>query len=296
MSAEVPRRGLERWLREPVIHFLGLGALLFVLSGVFGSTAPGDPTIAVSAAEVSRLAELFAAQWQRPPTPEELDSLVEQQVREEVLYREAVAMGLDQNDAIVRRRLVQKLEFLSLDLANDDPSEADLRTFFDDNTEVFEEPARLTFSHVYLSPDRRGEALDEDARRLLDSLRAGDADPDAAGDTFLLPTNFTQRSRDQLNGLFGEEFASALMNLPMGSWQGPLVSGYGLHLVLVGARVEPEVPEFSTVRDDVRVEYVRRMRDSANEATYRRLRDRYRVDVAWPPEVIDEPAPSDGSR
>jgi len=120
---------MKRWLREPLVHFLGLGALLFILNGVFGNSAPVDPTITVSAPEVTRLAQLFAAQWQRPPTRGELDGLVERQIREEVLYREAVALGLDQNDTIVRRRLVQKLEFLSQDLVDENPSEADLRAF-----------------------------------------------------------------------------------------------------------------------------------------------------------------------
>ena len=110
---------MRAWRHEPLVHFLGLGALLFILNGVFGNSAPVDPTITVSEPEIARLAQLFAAQWQRPPTREELDGLVEQQIREEVLYREAVAMGLDQNDTIVRRRLVQKLEFLSQDLVDD---------------------------------------------------------------------------------------------------------------------------------------------------------------------------------
>jgi len=277
---------MKGWLREPLVHFLLLGGLLFVLSGLLGSSTPADPAITVSAPEVARLAQLFAAQWQRPPTRGELDGLVEQQIREEVLYREAVALGLDRNDAIVRRRLVQKLEFLSQDLVDENPSEADLRAFFKANAARFEEPAILTFTHVYLNPDRRGDSLRGDAELLLADLRAGSAaDTDELGDTFLLPLNFAQRSQREIAGLFGADFAADLATLEVGSWQGPVGSGYGLHLVLLQERVDAHVPEFGSVRDKVRTEYLSVQRRDADETMYQRLRERYRVDVMWPAEI-----------
>ncbi len=277
---------MKSWLREPLVHFLVLGALLFILNGMFGSSAPADPTIRVSEPAIARLAQLFSAQWQRPPTRAELDGLVEQQIREEVLYREAVALGLDQNDTIVRRRLVQKLEFLSQDLVDENPSEADLRGFFQENAERFEEPAVLTFTHVYLNPDRRGDSLRGDAELLLDDLRA-DSAGDAAdlGDTFLLPLTFAQRSQREVAGLFGADFAADLATLEVGSWQGPVASGYGLHLVLVQERINARVPEFGAVRDKVRLEYLSVQRRDADETMYQRLRERYRIDVMWPAEI-----------
>lgn len=277
---------MRAWRHEPLVHFLGLGALLFILNGVFGNSVTVDPTITVSEPEIARLAQLFAAQWERPPTREELDGLVEQQIREEVLYREAVAMGLDQNDAIVRRRLVQKLEFLSQDLVDDNASESDLRAFFETHAASFEEPAVLTFSHVYFNPDRRGDSLRGDAELLLADLRAGSVDePAELGDTFLLPLSFAQRSAREVAGLFGTDFAAQLTALEVGSWQGPVVSGYGLHLVLLQVRVDAHLPEFGVVRDKVHTEYLNVQRRDADERMYQRLRERYRIDIAWPTEV-----------
>jgi hypothetical protein len=277
---------VKTWLREPLVHFLALGALLFVLNGMFGSSAPVDPTITVSEPEIARLLQLFSAQWQRPPTRAELDGLVEQQIREEVLYREAVALGLDQNDTIVRRRLVQKLEFLSQDLVDENPSEADLRAFFEDNAARFEEPAMLTFTHVYLNPDGRGDSMRADAERLLTGLRAGTAgDTAELGDTFLLPLSFAGRSQREVAGLFGADFAADLATLEIGSWQGPIGSGYGAHLVLVQQRVDAHVPEFGSVRDKVRTEYLSVQRRDADETMYRQLRGRYRIEVLWPAEI-----------
>lgn len=287
---------MKRWLREPLVHFVALGALLFVLNGVFGDSAADDPSITVSEPEIVRLAQLFAAQWQRPPTREELDGLVERQIREEVLYREAVALGLDQNDTIVRRRLVQKLEFLSQDLVDDEGSESDLRAFFEDNAARFEEPAALTFTHVYFNPDRRGDSLQGDAELALAELRADpDGEPAEFGDTFLLPLSFAQRSQREVAALFGADFAGQLEALQVGEWQGPVASGYGLHLVLLQERVDARIPEFGAVRDKVRTEYRSERRRDADEAMYQRLREQYRIDVAWPIEVESAEQSMDGS-
>jgi len=270
---------MKKWLREPLAHFLIIGALLFVIGGLFGSSGPADATITVSETTIARLAQLFAQQWQRPPTREELDSLVEQHVREEVLYREAIAMGLDRNDTIVRRRVVQKLEFLSQDLVDENPSETELRTFFTENSDRFLEPAIISFEHVYLNPDDRGDAVEGDAARTLEQLSRG-ADATELGDTFLLPNVLVERSQRELAGLFGTEFAATLGQLEVGPWIGPVLSGYGMHIVRIAAREEAHVPEFATVRDNVRVEYLTVARRDADELMYEDLRSRYRIDIA----------------
>ena len=270
---------MKKWLREPLAHFLIIGALLFVIGGLFGSSGPADATITVSETTIARLAQLFAQQWQRPPTREELDSLVEQHVREEVLYREAIAMGLDRNDTIVRRRVVQKLEFLSQDLVDENPSETELRTFFTENSDRFLEPAIISFEQVYLNPDDRGDAVEGDAARTLEQLSRG-ADATELGDTFLLPNVLVERSQRELAGLFGTEFAATLGQLEVGPWIGPVLSGYGMHIVRIAAREEAHVPEFATVRDNVRVEYLTVARRDADELMYEDLRSRYRIDIA----------------
>jgi hypothetical protein len=270
---------MKRWLGEPLVHFLAIGALLFVLGGVFGSGRPADDTIIVSETAIARLAQLFAQQWQRPPTREELDSLIEQHVREEVLYREAIAMGLERNDTIVRRRVVQKLEFLSQDLVDENPSESELRTFFTENSDRFMESAIISFEHIYLNPDDRGDAVEADAAGVLEEL-AGGADAAELGDTFLLPTVLIERSQRELAGLFGTGFATSLGELEVGSWIGPVLSGYGFHVVRIDAREDAHLPDFATVRDKVRVEYLTVARRDADELMYEDLRSRYRIDIA----------------
>jgi hypothetical protein len=269
---------MKGWLREPLVHFLIIGVLLFLVSGTLGGGTARD-TIVVSEALVARLAQLFAQQWQRTPTPEELDTLVEQHVREEVLYREAIAMGLDRNDTIVRRRVVQKLEFLSQDLVDENPSESELRAYFDAHPEQFTEPAVFTFRHVYLNPDDRAASIEADAGQMLAALQGG-ADPDDVGDTFLLPLELADRSQRELGGLFGVNFAEALGGLEIGAWDGPVASGYGLHLVRIEAREAARLADFGAVRDKVRTEYLAAARREADELMYQKLRDQYRIEIA----------------
>ena len=210
-------------------------------------------------------------------------------MREEVLYREALAMGLDRDDSVVRRRMAQKLEFLSQDLVDENPSESELRGFFEEDSERFAEPVRLSFRHVYLNPDRRGDALQADADLLLAQLRDGSAGPvEDLGDTFLLPLEFTDRRQDEIAGLFGEPFAAEVGALPTGEWQGPVGSGYGLHVVLLEERVDARIPEFGAVRDEVRTEYLAERRRRAEAEVYEELRSRYRIEIAdWPARTAD---------
>ena len=271
-------------LRQPVVQFVLAGTVLFALFTVMRGAPNSGEEIVISAAQVERLAALFSRQWQRPPTAEELEAVIEQRVREEGLYREALAMGLDRDDSVVRRRLAQKLEFLSQDLVDENPSESELRGFFEADPERFAEPVRLSFRHVYLNPDRRGDALQADADLLLAQLRDGSSGPtEELGDTFLLPLEFADRRQDEIAGLFGEPFAEEVGALPVGTWQGPVGSGYGLHVVLLEERIDAWIPEFGAIRDEVRTEYVAERRQRAEAEIYAELRARYTIEIAdWP--------------
>ena len=273
------------WMREPLVHFLAIGAVLFVLYGLFGDAGPADDQIVVTPERVTQLAQRFAMQWQRSPTREELDNLIAAHVREEVLYREALAMGLDEDDTIVRRRLVQKLEFLSETLVAD-PSDEALREFLGENPDRYELPARYTFRHVYFSPDRRGGQVEADAQAALVRLRDGVVDDaEALGDGFLLPREFTRLPSTEVADLFGRDFAVALGELAVGSWQGPVLSGYGLHLVLVEASEPARPPAFSEVRSRVESDYLAEQRRRTEEAVYEELRARYDIEVQLPAAV-----------
>ena len=255
--------------REPLIYFLAAGLALFAIAEAFS----GDDAevIVVSDAERGRLAAQWRAQMGRPPGEAELAGLVEQWIREEIYYREALALGLDQGDVIVRRRLAQKLTFLTEDLATGTATDsATLEAYHAEHAERYTEPERFTFSHRYFSSERRDQA-EADARAAL-------ATPDPAGDPFLLQQHYAARSTQQIAELFGREFAAALTELTVDErWQGPLRSAYGWHLVRLEQRHSERRQPFDEVAERVAADYQQDRRRLANEAFYESLRGRYRV-------------------
>lgn len=277
---------MKPFLREPLVHFLALGMGLFVLFGLVGGSgdAPSN-RVEISTARVTQLAQLFERTWQRPPTEQELDGLIEDDIREEIYYREAVAMGLDRGDTVVRRRLRQKFEFVAEDLATPiAPTEEQLETFLRENTSRFREPDRLSFRQVYLNPDRRGAGITSDVGTLLARLNALPADADLAtlGDGLMLPNDYERVTRDDVARDFGGPFAAALMDLPEGSWSGPVESGFGLHLVRIVQRWPGAQPSLDAVRQDVEREWTQAHRKEAEEVFYRKLLERYVIHVERP--------------
>ena len=275
---------LRALLREPLLHFLVLGGLLFVLFGLTqGPEQEGTRQIRVTAAQVEQLAAQFSRTWMRPPTDEELAGLIERHIRGEVFYREALAMGLDQDDPYVRNRLGQKLEFLLDDLsAETAPGDDALAQYLEEHAERFREPARITFRQIYLNPDRHPQP-DTEAARLLERLRAG-ADPAGLGDVTLLKQAFNDASQTEIARQFGAAFAEALLELDQGQWLGPIPSGLGAHLVLVTDRQPARLPTLAEVRAQVLRDWQEERRREQKEQAYARLRQRY--------EILVEPADS----
>jgi peptidyl-prolyl cis-trans isomerase C len=279
-----------RLLREPLVHFLMIGAVLFALYGMLHSRAePEEDTITVSAAHVALLQEQWLQQSGRSPTQQELQWLIDQYIREEVLYREAKTLGLDRDDTIVRRRIVQKMDFLVADIAAlAEPSERELQTFFAAHREQYREPVRLSFTHIYFNPDIRDDHIQQDAEQALTMLRGQKPLSRRAperGDRFMLSADYAQRTQADVTREFGQAFADQLFVLPLGQWHGPIESGYGLHLVRILERSESTVPEFSTVRAKVKDDLIAATRRAANDAAYLRLRERYKIMVAQVPDV-----------
>jgi len=270
-------------LREPLLHFLVLGAGLFLLFGLVNRSEKADTArIVVTAGQIDQLAENWTRIWMRPPTPDELDGLIDDYVREEVYYREALAMGLDRDDPVIRARLRQKVEFLTDDLAAAaDPSEEQLEDFLADNPESFRADSRLSFEHIYLSREKRGDAAQRDAETLLARLEGAgtEVDPAALGDPMLLPREYQRASSRDIASRFGEEFAKRLEELPVGRWAGPVESSYGLHLVLVRERTPGRIPALVEVREAVKREWRAARSKEATEAFYQRLRAQYTVVV-----------------
>ena len=285
---------MKTWYREPLVHFLALGALLFGLYLLVNDDASveTDTQIVVTEADVEWLRQNWIRQWNRPPTLPELQGLVEAHIREEVYYREALALGLEADDTIIRRRLVQKMEFLSEDLALQvEPTDEALHAFFEAHVEDYRLPPRLTFSHIYFSPDRRGEATRQDAEQALAALQAMAAPPPSAperGDGFMLPYDYVAQTLRDVAHQFGQDFAQAVVDLEPGTWHGPVASGYGLHLVRIEDRTEPRMPTLDEVREQVQRDFDHARREQMNEAFYATLRARYEIEI----EITDLAAPN----
>ncbi len=272
---------ITRLLREPLVLFLLAGAAIFALDGLVGD-GRGDARLDVTREDVARIRAQWQAQASRPPSDAELQALIEQHVREEILYRESLRLGLDRGDLIVRRRLVQKLTFLSQDLADvDDPSEAELIGFFERNRDRYVRPRRTSFSHVYFSDERAGDSALEETRLALEHLQAR---PESGtwrdlGDPFMLRREYAERTEQELGELFGVGFAAAVIQQLPGTWRGPISSAYGWHLVRVHKRTPAERPTLDAVRGRVLEDYLTERREEANEAFFRELRARYEVRV-----------------
>ncbi len=277
---------MKQLFREPLLHFLLIGVALFVLFyRVADPVAVSDNRIVISETNIDRMIALFERKLQRLPTQQELNGLVEAHIREEVLYREALAMGLDQDDTIVRRRMAQKVEFMFNDLVDmTDPDDEALQRFLSENPDKFIEPARTSFIHVYLKIDERGDSVEADAQKLLISLNSEPESTDVAtvGDPFMFGYTFENQSEHEISRMFGSKFVKSLGALTTGSWQGPVVSGYGLHLVYIKDRTEAWLPPLAEIRDSVLYELLAEQRKQANQKFYQSLRDRYDVIVEQP--------------
>lgn len=275
-----------KWYREPLVHFLAIGALLF---GIYlwlndPYATSNSMRIEVSANDVELLHARWIKQWQRPPTERELEGLIEAHIREEVLYREALALGLDSDDTIVRRRMAQKMEFLVADVAvPTEPDEAELRAYFETKQEHYREPVTLSFTHVYFNPDQRGPSTQTDAEAELDRLQAAKQPPRRTrdlGDRFMLADEYVEKSAPDIARDFGKAFAQRLVELEPGTWQGPVASGYGLHLVYISDRTESRLPDFAVVRERVKNDFLIDKRREVNDLAYQRLRERYDIVIA----------------
>ena len=275
---------MRRWLREPLVQFLVLGLLLFFVHGVLRRAPIQDPTrnrIALTVDDLRQLEVGFVAQWQRPPTREEMAGLVENRIREDILYREALALGLDKEDTIVKRRMAQKMEFLAEDAsAAHEPTTAELQAWFEKNSAKFSVPGRVTFRHIYFSPDRRGaRARDDAARALVRLARTAEDSPigKRLGDPFMFHDYLADRASAEIAKEFGPPFAHSLFALEPGGWKGPIESGYGWHLVFVESSTPSRVPAFAEVESDVKTAWLAAQKAEAWDRAYAKMRAKYQV-------------------
>ena len=276
---------LGRFLREPLVHFLLLGALIFGAFKFISSETIEPGKILITQGRIESLETAFSRTWRRPPIASELEEWIRDYVREEVFAREAVALGLDKDDTIIRRRLRQKLEFVSEDVAaHAEPTDEQLRAYLKKHADAFRGDRRFTFSQVYLDPQQRGANLGRDATQLLAQLRRAGSKTDIAtlGDSLMLENEFKALPAPEVVKQFGEKFAATLGEMPVGQWQGPIDSGFGVHLVLMAERTNGSLPALEDVRAAVRREWINALRLEANEKFYRTLLQRYTVTIERP--------------
>ena len=268
---------LRAAVREPLLHFVLIGALLFAFTAL-REQKQEHAEIRISAGEIAQLAAFWETQAQRKPTAEELRGLIDERIDEEVLAREAVRLGLDRDDVIVRRRLAQKMAFVSDDLAVvAEPTADELRESFDAHREIYTTPDLYALRHVYFNPDRH-KTLDADAQRALQRLTRG-ASADDVGDPFMLPRELADVSRDDIVRDFGSSFADAVTDSAPGSWSGPVRSPFGVHLVKLESRTPSSAARFEDIRDSVREAYLAQKQRDANAALRAKLRKQYTVVV-----------------
>jgi hypothetical protein len=292
---------MRKLLREPLLHFLLIGIGLFVVYDVVRGGDTGAPRdIVVTEARVEALAQSFASTWMRPPTPQEITGLVDDYIAEEIYYREAVAMGLDQDDTVIRRRLRQKMEFISEDAAaTAEPVDAQLQEFLAKHPEKFLEPAQLSFRQIYFSTEQRGNQARPQAEQLLASLQAGrgPADLATAGDSTLLPPDMQSASPQLIANTFGSDFAAQVEEAPVGQWSGPLQSGFGLHLVHVDERVAGALPVLDQIRPIVLREYQAEQRTHSNKKFLDDLRAKYDIRIEGPAaRLFESPGATTGAQ
>ena len=276
---------MKNLVREPLVHFLLLGALIFGTFKIISRETIEPGKILITQGRIESLEIAFSRTWRRPPTASELEGLIRDYVREEVFAREAVALSLDKDDTIIRRRLRQKLEFVSEDVAaHAEPTDEQLSAYLKEHADAFRGDRRFTFRQVYLNPQQRGANHRRDTLQLLAQLRrlGGQTDISALGDSLLLENEFKGIAAAEVVKQFGEQFAATLAEMPVGQWQGPIESGFGVHLVLMAERTDGSMPALEDVRAAVRREWINARRLEANEKFYRTLLQRYSVTIERP--------------
>ena len=271
---------IKKILHEPLAHFVLAGVLIFILYSMLEPDSVRDELIIVDRATIERLKAEWSRRTNREPSPEELEGLLADHLFEELFYREAMSLGLEQDDRIIRRRLVQKMELLAESAAQQVlPSEAELLEWYEAHPELYRSDPRLGFRHIYFSHDRRDNSAENDAAMLL--TRLGGLDKNAGkpgqGDSFMLPYEFTDIGRPQLGRLFGEDFAATLPTLAPGSWQGPVRSGYGYHLVYLFHLKDAEPLPFDENKTRVTQDWQRDRYEQAKQGILEELKSRYEI-------------------
>lgn len=268
----------QKTLKDPLFHFLILGGLLFGAVSIWGTGSKPQDEIVITQAGQQHLADLFALTWQRKPSVTELENLVEEHIKEEVYYREALMLGLDDNDTIVRRRLRQKLEFMQEDLSGlQDPAEDELRAYFASHEDQYRTNRILSFKQVLISPKKL------DAKRVAklqieDKLISGIA-PESLSRSSLLPVSMNLESEKSIMNTFGSDFMEQISTMEIRKWAGPIYSGFGTHFINISLDQPAKPLTFEQARSKVGIDLIQSQRETAAANYYKNLRSQYRITI-----------------
>jgi hypothetical protein len=274
---------ISKLVRHPATHIVLLGCAVAaaILIGKGPPTGDDAKRVVVTGADLMQIRAGFYRTWQREPTLDELRGELEKHIRQEVLYREALARGYDRDDVVVRRAMQRKMEFLASSQAmREPPTDEEVEAFFALRKEKYRLPGMVSFVQIYINPDRRGEAAAGDADELLQRLRREDPPVeqiDRYGDSIMLPHVVPWRSEREVRSTFGDEFTESIMVVEMGEWQGPVTSGFGLHLVKVLRREDSRIPEPKEASSRIINDMEYEARNAAKEQLYQEIAQSYQI-------------------
>jgi hypothetical protein len=274
-----------KFLREPLVQFLFLGGLIYLAYALFSPQAEeeNERSILVNVSKVQWMQNSWKQRWNRLPTKEELDGLIQQYIKETVLYKEAVHMGLDKDDGIIRRRLAQKVEFLAKDLViYTPPTEEDLKKYYEEHQDKYKPDVTYTFTQIYFDPDKRGENTLDDAKKVKEKLVAQGSmlqKIEGLGDDYMTANYFVANTPMEIRKNFGSGFAQSVMELKAGVWHGPVLSGFGTHLVFINEIVSPPVPPLEEIKARVLEDWISDKREELNDEFYKALKAEYTIVV-----------------
>ncbi len=269
---------LQRFLREPLLHFIAIGGLFFLIYTAVNDIGdnPTD-TIFITPERIGRIATGFKRVWNRRPTAEELDNLIKEEIRSEVYYRDALALGLDKNDAVVRRRLRQKMEFLTdTGIYLQEPSPGDLETYFAANEQAYRSQSRLAFEQIYLGESPPEVTVSQTMKKLRSEPTI---DPSTLGQRTLLPAQLKLSPPAAIDSVFGKGFYRRIAELAPGEWVGPVTSVYGIHLIRTLDGRPARLPPLEEVRDAVLQDWKSAKANQNREQDYANRRSRYIVEI-----------------
>jgi peptidyl-prolyl cis-trans isomerase C len=276
---------LNQWAKQPVVKFMGIGLLMFLINTYLlqadSSKSENEYNVSLTAGEVKSMEEVWLSKWKRPATKVEMEGMINQRVEEAILFREAIKIGLDKNDDIIRQRMAQKLEFLSNDLVKPDSANAEeVKLYFDENIANYTTPENITIIQLFVNPKTHGDLLDKEVNARLAKLKSMDASSSEISkyaDQFSLQTYYPEKPNQELAKLYGSEFATKVFELETNKWFGPINSQYGVHLIYVMHKNPAVVPEFENVKEFVTEDLQREKQEELNGLYIEGILSRYNV-------------------